>query len=113
MRCEDSPQRGQLAVSAGEWAVIVRTLSLSVTAVISHSGNDKTAVGSITAQLRMKGKWSMVYDSIPWTSHLCLSTEAAEEPILGVLLNKILQRVRIPIELLSLEYLKLAYTHDT
>jgi hypothetical protein len=55
MRCEASPQRGQLAVGAVEWAVIVRTLACLVTAVVSHPGKDKTAVDSITGQLHSQG----------------------------------------------------------
>jgi hypothetical protein len=47
-------------------AVVVRTLSLLVTAVISHPGKDTAEVGSITAQLRMKG--NMINGVWPYTS---------------------------------------------
>jgi putative transposase len=74
MRCEDSPQRGQLAVGAVEWAVIVRTLSLLVTAVISHPGKDKAEVSSITAQPRIKGNminglWQYPSEKSPLPEH--------------------------------------------
>jgi hypothetical protein len=55
MRAYDSPQRGQLAMGAVGCTVIVRPLSLRVTAVISHPSKDQAEMAGIKAQLRIKG----------------------------------------------------------
>jgi hypothetical protein len=55
MRGEEIPQRGQLAVGAMTWAVIVRIPSLWVTAVISHPGKQQAEVGNVNAKLRKGG----------------------------------------------------------
>jgi hypothetical protein len=49
------PQRGQLAVGAVVCAVIVRTRSCWLTALISHAGKDIVDVGHMQAQLRTQG----------------------------------------------------------
>jgi hypothetical protein len=55
MRGEEIPPRGQLAVGAIAWAVIVKSPSLGVTAVISHPGKKQAEVGTVNAQLRKRG----------------------------------------------------------
>jgi hypothetical protein len=52
MRREEIPQRGQRAVGAVVWAVIVSTWSLWLTAVISHPGKEQATAGGIKAELR-------------------------------------------------------------
>jgi hypothetical protein len=55
MRGYDSPQQGQLAMGAVGCTVIVRPLSLRVTAVISHPSKEQAEMAGIKAQLRIKG----------------------------------------------------------
>ena len=88
MRGEASPQRGQLAVGVVARAVIVRTRSLWLTAVISHPGKQKADGGRIKAQLPTQGNTQAIqeiaYGSIPQARHFCLSTKAAGEPNFAV-----------------------------
>jgi hypothetical protein len=51
MRREDILQRGQLAVGAVVWAVIVTTPALCATAVTSHSGTENPRAGKVNSRL--------------------------------------------------------------
>jgi hypothetical protein len=71
MRGEDAPPRGQLTMGAGRRAVIVRTRSRWLTAVISHPGQDIADVGHMKAPLRTQGdQIYRVCQYTPRTPHL-------------------------------------------
>jgi hypothetical protein len=55
MRCEEVPQRGQRAVGAMVWAMIVSTWSLWLTALLPHRGKEKAKAGGSKAELPTKG----------------------------------------------------------
>ena len=77
------PAARALAVGAMTWAVIVRSPSLGVTAVISHHGKKQAEVGTVNAQLQKGVIRLMEYGSIHRPSHFCRSTAAAGEPKAG------------------------------